>query len=403
MKSAIMTLAACGLVAGASAQFEIGKTTMDVYGYAQLDMGTQTGQNNPDWYDVVRPSQLPVYEHQYGSDGNFYASVRQSRLGFKTATEVGDDELTTIFEFELFGVGADAGQTTFRLRQAYGQYKNFGAGQTWSVFMDPSVFPNSLEYWGPSGMIFYRNIQFRYMPVMTKENNVAISLENPGGGFDEGSIATPPNTASHFPVPDLAAHYRHSQDWGHIQAAGILRYIGTQSTGPGGLDDSYLGWGLNLSGNYKINNDTLRLQLVYGEGIGNYLNDGAPDVGATGPGSAETVPLLGLVAFYDHAWCDTLSTSIGYSMYHVDNTSGQYNTAISSGHYALANLLHQPTPNVMYGLELQYGMRENNSGGAADPSVPAGSKVEDLNDIRLQFSVRLSFGAKYIGGAGGDS
>jgi hypothetical protein len=27
-------------------------------------------------------------------------------LGFKTATEIGDEELTTIFEFELFGVGA---------------------------------------------------------------------------------------------------------------------------------------------------------------------------------------------------------------------------------------------------------------------------------------------------------
>ena len=36
-----------------------------------------------------------------------------------TPTKVG--ELYTIFEFELFGTGVDAGQTTFRLRHAYGE------------------------------------------------------------------------------------------------------------------------------------------------------------------------------------------------------------------------------------------------------------------------------------------
>lgn len=75
-----------------------------------LDMGIQTGQSNPNWYDVMRPSQLPAYENQYGADGNFYASVRQTRLGFKTATPIGDDELKIIFEFELFGTGPDAVQ-----------------------------------------------------------------------------------------------------------------------------------------------------------------------------------------------------------------------------------------------------------------------------------------------------
>ena len=30
----------------------------------------------------------------------------------------------------MFGVGADAGQTTIRLRHAYGELGKFGAGQT---------------------------------------------------------------------------------------------------------------------------------------------------------------------------------------------------------------------------------------------------------------------------------
>ncbi|MCK7517823.1 MAG: hypothetical protein MZV64_08995 [Ignavibacteriales bacterium] len=35
----------------------------------------------------------------------------------------------------------------------------------WSPFMDIDVFPNSVEYWGPNGMAFFRNVQFRYMPI----------------------------------------------------------------------------------------------------------------------------------------------------------------------------------------------------------------------------------------------
>ena len=83
----------------------------------------------------------------------------------RSSTPTAAGELKTTFEFELFGTGVDEGQTTFRLRHAYGELGAFGAGQTWSPFMDPDVFPNSLEYWGPTGMVFFRNVQVRWMPV----------------------------------------------------------------------------------------------------------------------------------------------------------------------------------------------------------------------------------------------
>ncbi|MDF7826137.1 DcaP family trimeric outer membrane transporter [Pontiellaceae bacterium B12227] len=403
MKTKLLIIGCCFAVAS-GAELELGKTTMEIYGHAMLDMGFQAGQNDPNWYDVVRPAKLPVYQDQYGADGNWFMGVRQSRLGFKTTTPLGDEEIKTIFEFELFGTGVDEGQTTFRLRHAYGEYKHFGAGQYWSVFMDPDVFPNSLEYWGPSGMIFYRNIQFRYMPVKGENNNVAISLEKPGASGDPGyESASFPNTTGRFPAPDLAAHYRHSQGWGHIQLAGILRYFEIEDTGGGNLDDEFVGWGLNLSGNYKIGNDTVRLQLVYGEGVGNYLNDGAPDIGATGPGSAETLPLLGIVAFYDHSWSDKLTSSVGYSMYNVDNSSAQTPSAFKTGHYALANVLHHPTPNLTYGLELQYGKRQNKGDGQMfdfdDDATTPDVLIESFDDIRIQFSVKFAFGATL----GGDS
>jgi len=143
---------------------------------------------DPSWFEVLRPSKLAAFEDQFGEQGSIAFSSRQSRLGVKSFIPTDLGELRTTFEFELFGTGVDAGQTTFRLRHAYGEMGHFGAGQTWSPFMDVDVFPNSLEYWGPTGMVFFRNIQFRWMPIQG-DTRMTIAIERPGASADQGDYA----------------------------------------------------------------------------------------------------------------------------------------------------------------------------------------------------------------------
>src|SRR5882672_2982995 len=183
--------------------------TMEIYGHVMLDAGYNFNQINPNWYDVIRPTQLPSFKNQYGTDGNVYFSVRQTRLGFKNYFQTPLGELKTQFEFELFGTGVDAGQTTFRLRHAYAELGKFGVGQTWSPFMDIDVFPNTLEYWGPTGMIFFRNVQFRYMPIQGA-THLTFALERPGASADAGIYANRielSGVVPHFAVPDFSAEY----------------------------------------------------------------------------------------------------------------------------------------------------------------------------------------------------
>ena len=125
-------------------------------------------------------------------------------------------ELKTTFEFEMFGVGADAGQTTIRLRHAYGELGKWGAGQYWSPFMDIDVFPNTLEYWGPNGMAFFRNVQFRYMPIQG-DTRLTIALERPGASADQGVFGDRfdfSDVVPHFPLPDVSAEYRMGRSLG---------------------------------------------------------------------------------------------------------------------------------------------------------------------------------------------
>ncbi len=92
--------------------------------------------------------------------------------------------------------------------------------------MDTDVFPNSLEYWGPTGMVFFRNVQVRWMPVTGDEHNVTLALERPGASGDGGVYADRielQNIKGRFPLPDFSGAYKYSQDWGYVRAAGMLR------------------------------------------------------------------------------------------------------------------------------------------------------------------------------------
>ena len=290
------------------------KPSFEIYGFAMLDIGHDFKQIHPNWTDTMRVTRLPSFEKEFGENNNTFAGVRQSRLGVRASVPTDLGDLKTTFEFELFGTGADEGQTTFRLRHAYGELGAFGAGQTWSPFMDPDVFPNSLEYWGPTGMVFFRNVQARWMPVKGM-HDVVLAVERPGASGDQGIYndrVELDGIRARFPLPDFSAAYKYTKDWGYVRAAGMLRRINWDDTLDDGLDLSgdATGWGLNLSSNWKATaNDVLRVQFVFGEGIQNYLNDSPVDIGvvnnlsnATRPLLGEPIPVTGLVLFLDHTW-----------------------------------------------------------------------------------------------------
>jgi hypothetical protein len=56
----------------------------ELYGHIMTDVGFNFGQTHPDWFDVSRPTKLPAFENEFGTDGNVYFSVRQTRFGVKS-------------------------------------------------------------------------------------------------------------------------------------------------------------------------------------------------------------------------------------------------------------------------------------------------------------------------------
>lgn len=396
----LLTTTTVGILGTALAAQAQDAPKFEVYGFAQVDYIQDFNRVDPDWEATLRPSKIPTTSGLFGDDGQSIISARQSRLGVQARQPIAGNELYVKFEFDLFGVGDDAGQTTFRLRHAYGSWGPILAGQTNSLFMDGDTFPNTIDYWGPNGMVFLRNPQIRYT-YKTGPHSFAAAIEKPGNDIDVGNIRqVSPELGAAIQgtedLPDLTAQYRYSDSWGHVQLAGILRKVGYETIGTpdNKPSDSKMGWGLNGSANVKTwGKDVLHLSVVYGEGIASYMNDGGTDLGprlsagATPPLPGEppsgqlrgdVVPLLGLVAYYDHYWNDQWSSSIGWSMVDVDNTDFQEASAFNRAQYASANLLWTPDPRLMMGAELLWGDRKDFGGAKGD-------------DTRVQFSVKYSF------------
>jgi hypothetical protein len=392
-----------------SAQNSEPEKTMEIFGFIQMDSGYDFGRMNPDWYDTMRPTQILDKDgNEYQSQGSYYMSVRQTSFGVKNFIETPIGQIKTLFEFDLFGMGKDAGNTAFRLKHAYVELGKFGVGQTNSLFTDSDVYPNIVEFMGPNAMPFLRNIQIRYTPILNANHSLALAVERPGGTADQGQYGAGfvyesilDNVKPRFSVPDLTAEYRYSDSWGYLELSGILRSIKWEdlNTDQYDLSGSAVGWGLSLTTRLKLAKSVVfRGAITTGAGIQNYMNDAEADIGierqynnSTAPIKGVAIPMLGVVTYFDINWSSKFSTAVGYAVLKNQTTEAQLSTAYQAGQYASINLLYSPIKNCVLGPELQWGMRQNND-FAGDPqfNLPA-AEGNSGNDVKLQFSFRYVF------------
>jgi hypothetical protein len=370
-------------------------SNIEIYGFIMADAGYNFNSIDPDWFDVMRPTKLPKYKNEFGPGGNVYFSVRQTRFGVKSSGQTRWGELKTRFEFDLFGFGKDAGQTTIHLINAYGEIGKIGVGQTSSVFMDLDVFPVTLDYWGPLTRVFNFNVQLRYTPIQKENEKLAFALERPGARADGGEFAEQielNNVTPDFDFPNLTAHYRRETNWGHFQVSGVAKFMKWKDldTLQYDLSGKAFGWGLNFNANLRASGRLrIKFQGLFGKGFQNYIADASEDVGLkNNPGNSSqpvkgvALPVWGFFGFLEILWTAKMQSSIGYSMESGDNSNLQSANAFKKGQYFLVNLRYYPAGNVMMGIEYQYGHRHNYSDGFASYAN------------KVQASVKYNFSSK---------
>jgi DcaP outer membrane protein len=325
--------------------------------------------------DAFVPSSFPV--PQVTSVNNNTISVRPTRLSLDfrfPSTTLG--EVRFYVEGDFFGTNA----TTPRLRHAYAQVKNILIGQTFSNFMDPDAFPDTLDFQGPNGMVNIRNPQFRYGFALTQSATLWVSVEKPSSDviFTTPQFSAKPNS----PGPDGTVRIRQEFQRGHIQASAVFRDIAAYL--PNGESGSVFGWGVNVSAGVQTHGkDNLIFAVAGGHGVSRYIQDtsglgiDAEPASAANP-HLQATPAIGIEAAYQHFWTPRFRSSIVYSYAAVNDTDLAAAATYNHGTYTAANLIWNPLGSLTVGGEFLYGwtMEQNHL---------------SANAPRIQFSAKYNF------------
>jgi hypothetical protein len=321
------------------------------------------------------PSSMPI--PTVAGVNNSTVSIRPTRLSldFRVPTsKIG--EVRFYLEGDLFGTNA----TTPRLRHAYAQVKNLLIGQTFSNFMDPDGFPDTLDFQGPNGLVSVRNPQLRYGFALSPATTFYISLEKPSSDiiFKTPQFSSQPNA----PSPDGAVRLRQEFERGHFQVSGVFRSISAFL--PDGRTDSVFGWGVNVSAGVKtFGKDNVVFAVAGGHGVSRYIQDtsglgiDAEPASAVSP-HLEATPAVGIEAAYQHYWKKKVRSSAIYSYAAVNNTDLAAATTYNHATYTGANLIWNPYGSLNLGAEFLYGWTMEQNGLKA-------------NAPRIQFSAKYSF------------
>ena len=328
-------------------------TSLKIGGYVKLDVLYDFDQKAGGAQGIpVRDSGTTIADQ---NTGHFQMHARQSRFAFDARTATEDmGSIRTYIELDFFGMAGSESSTNAhhpRMRHAFITMGNWMFGQSWSTFIDPASYADTLDFNGPLGGTFLRQPQIRYTQKFGA-SQIQLALENPnplvaGGTSMDGK-------RDH--MPDLVALVKTGGKWGFFTAKAVLQHVTGAGTGVRG-GDSALGWGIGLDGRFNTwGKDNIKFQFNGGDGIGRYLwanvIAGADTaIYNTTTNKLETVSAYGGYVAYQHHWNSKWRSSLVLGASKRNNNGQTANTAVEHEESLHANLIWNATKRTNIGVE----------------------------------------------------
>jgi hypothetical protein len=259
---------------------------------------------------------------------------------------------------------------SYRLKHLYGQFYNIIGGFTYSIFEDPDVWPDTVDFEGPNSMIFARQATLRYLLPLNEHWQLNFGIQQPStevDTFNTNSITS----VNHAPDGGMNVRWE-DKKIGHIQVAAILRDISANSRTL--HNQEVFGWGLmGAAGLNVFAKDSLQAQATYGRGYFHFANDNFTYPGFEGGdaaydqgGNLKALPFFSVMGGYTHHWSDAFRSTVSVGYNNLDNEASQGPAAYHETFYSSANIVYQLRKRVSFGLEALYGKKQVKSGDNGD-------------------------------------
>jgi hypothetical protein len=254
------------------------------------------------------------------------------------------------------------------LKSVYADFKGFRIGKATSSFSDPDA----------CGLVGGRFLQARWQHKLTTPFSFAVAIEEtpdlviyPKEKKDDRAKKPLQPTKN---IPALSAHVRYEQEklW-HVQLGGLFRVLEYHNKNTK-IDVYMPTWGVTISTALHLvpERTTLKLQGVYGQGIGSYMADigdlemedntvYTTNTNNNDVSARTTLDALGFAISAAHKWLPKLRSEVAYRLVSTIDNEREKDT-YQYGHVTSCNLFYHPTEQVKIGAEYLIGIRKNITG-----------------------------------------
>ncbi|MCU4639450.1 DcaP family trimeric outer membrane transporter [Acinetobacter courvalinii] len=329
-----------------------GGAEVNLYGYIRADASYQA-KGASTMYNNISAVPLEHTAEEAQQKDRLHSTVNVTRLGlnFKTPSVAG--EVGGKLEMDFFG-GATRDQ--FRIRHAYITLDQWLIGQTWSTFIAPEYYPETVDAGTFVGGALQRSPMLRYSDKLSANTSFAVAIEDP-----KYTATSDPDNEMRMPA--LVGRLNHKFDNGSLLSGRTFMAEKKTST------DKQWAWGVGLGGKYQVSPQTfLKADYYHVKGDGRFLLWANNSYVIDDQNNIQSNEFDTISAGITHQFNSQLRSTLGYGYMKAkdDNRFAEIQKSNLTQNKELwqgwINAMYNPYKPITLGVEYVYGERETFDG-----------------------------------------
>ncbi|MCH7307045.1 DcaP family trimeric outer membrane transporter [Acinetobacter sp. NIPH 1852] len=325
---------------------------VSLYGYIRADAsyqakGASTMYNNINGVPLKGTAEAAQQKDRLHSTAN----VSRIGLNFTTPTTAGD--VGGKLEMDFFG-GASRDQ--FRIRHAYLTLDKWLIGQTWSTFIAPEYYPETIDAATYVGGALQRSPLVRYSDSLSANTSFALSVEDP----KYTATSDPENKMR---LPAFVGRVNHKFENGSMLSG--RSFVAEKKTS----NDDEWAWGIGIGGKYQLSPKTfLKADYNHIKGDGRFLMWTNSSYAIDDQNNIQTNEFDSISTGITHQFTSQFRSTLGYGYMKAkdDNAFARIHKNNPAQNKELwqgwINGMYNPYKPITLGMEYVYGERETFDG-----------------------------------------